>query len=196
MEIKDLRQRENDCDLPTHVWWEVPPFIKIPLHPFCKVSIASHGIIDSNMNWQKMIVYIYWNKFYVSHGRQAKIQIRNNMVHFSDMSFPSDTWTRPKTDHMSSLHFIKIEKLKISSNNVTLWPIDMWNYTDCMYIATTSKKYLINYFVSYDCTVQYAWKFGWVPVWLTSVHIKLIFWCFASFFRCSCLDLLKNYATM
>ena len=50
MEIKDLRQRENDCDPPTHVWWEVPPFIKIPLHLLCKVSNSLHGIIDSNMN--------------------------------------------------------------------------------------------------------------------------------------------------
>ena len=37
MEIKDLRQRENDCDLPTHVWWEVPPFIKNTLSYFGKV---------------------------------------------------------------------------------------------------------------------------------------------------------------
>ena len=29
MEIKDLRQRENDPDLPTHVWWEVPPLLNI-----------------------------------------------------------------------------------------------------------------------------------------------------------------------
>ena len=29
MEIKDLRQRENDPDLPTHIWWEVPPLLKI-----------------------------------------------------------------------------------------------------------------------------------------------------------------------
>ena len=29
MEIKDLRQRENDPDLPTHVWWEVPSLLNI-----------------------------------------------------------------------------------------------------------------------------------------------------------------------
>ena len=43
MEIKDLRQRENDPDLPTHVWWEVPPFLKILFLSFSNFNQGSSG---------------------------------------------------------------------------------------------------------------------------------------------------------
>lgn len=38
MEIKDLRQRENDSDLPTRVWWEVPPLLKIHFPGFLNLD--------------------------------------------------------------------------------------------------------------------------------------------------------------
>ena len=50
MEIKDLRQRENDPDLPTHVWWEVPPFLKIL---FWRFPNFNQGLLNFNLKFSK-----------------------------------------------------------------------------------------------------------------------------------------------